>query len=100
MADRFQQRVRRLLEKRDSRLPGFLVEALLRAQQAKAVTQGQNPDVLLTLAEAWQVNGRTAEALAEARRALALARSTGPPDLVERIEEQLRLIQRAVGHTP
>jgi hypothetical protein len=89
-----------LLKFRDPRLPGFLSETLFLAQQAAAATQGQNVDVLLTLAEAWQANGRTAEAVAEARRALALARSTGPPDLVRRIEEQLRKYESTPGRTP
>jgi tetratricopeptide (TPR) repeat protein len=100
VAQRANQVAQLLLKFRDPRLPGFLSETLFLAQQAAAATQGQNVDVLLTLAEAWQANGRTAEAVAEARRALALARSTGPPDLVRRIEEQLRKYESTPGRTP
>jgi Flp pilus assembly protein TadD len=100
VVDQAQRGAQSLLKHRNPRLPGRLAEALFRAQQAKAASQGQNPDVLLTLAEAWQANGRTAEAVAEARRALVLARSSGPPDLVKRIEEQLRQYESTPGRTP
>jgi Flp pilus assembly protein TadD len=100
VADRAQRGAQLLLNNRDPRLPGFLSEALFRAQQAKAATQGQNLNVLLTLAKAWQANGRTAEAVAEVCRALTLARSTGPPELVKRIEAQLRQYESTPGRTP
>ncbi len=67
-----------------------LPEALFRAQQANVASGHRNPDMLLTLAEAWAVNGRPTEAVATARRALAVARETGRLNLLDAIQMRLQ----------
>jgi tetratricopeptide (TPR) repeat protein len=60
------------------RRQGEAAEALRYARRAARLTRGENPDVLLTLAEAYAAAGRPAEADDAAAKALDVARKGDP----------------------
>lgn len=67
---------------------GQAAEAVRFGRRAARLTRFQNPDVLVTLAEAYAAAGRFADADATATRALTVAR-TGNPELVPHIRRSL-----------
>jgi predicted CXXCH cytochrome family protein len=72
------------------RRQGHASEALRLARRADRLTDGQNPDVLLTLAETYLDSGRLAEADDTAARALDVADTRNPaavPSVRQRLEE-------------
>ena len=63
------------------------------AQQADALTGGQNPVILHTLAAALAEAGRFSEAMETARHALRLAEAQSDPRLVEALQSEMKLYQ-------
>jgi tetratricopeptide (TPR) repeat protein len=69
---------------------GQAPEAVLSARRAARLTDSANPDVLLTLADAYAAAGRYDEAVATADKALGLATASAPgmvPDIRRKLEE-------------
>ncbi|HZT79261.1 MAG TPA: tetratricopeptide repeat protein, partial [Gemmataceae bacterium] len=73
-------------------------EAVRCARRAARLTRFQNPDVLITLAEAYAGAGRTADADRTASQALDAARA-GNPELVPQIRQRLREVQSRSNRT-
>lgn len=63
------------------------------AQEASALTSGQNALVLHTLGAAWAEAGRYPEAVETARRALVLAQAQSNSGLVRQLQIELKLYQ-------
>jgi len=60
------------------------------ATQANALTGGENPIVLHTLAAAFAEAGRFGDAVQSAQKAMALARAAGQQDLAEHLNDELK----------
>jgi tetratricopeptide (TPR) repeat protein len=73
---------------------GQATEALRFARRAARLTEYQNPDVLLTLADTYAEAGRAADAAEAAGRALAAAQASDPK-LVPQIRRRLEELRRA-----
>jgi Flp pilus assembly protein TadD len=69
--------------------PHSPAEAVRLAEEAVALTQGADPNVLDTLAVAYAAAGRSDKALATAQRALELAEAQNRHDLARSIEQRL-----------
>jgi tetratricopeptide (TPR) repeat protein len=63
------------------------------AQQADALSGGANPFILDTLAAAFAEAGRFSDAERTAQKALDLARAAGQPDLVRKLNAELKLYE-------
>jgi protein O-mannosyl-transferase len=65
-------------------------KAVRLARQANALTGGENPAVLHTLAAALAETGRFGEAVQSAQKAIALAQATGQQELTAQLNEELK----------
>jgi Flp pilus assembly protein TadD len=63
------------------------------AEQADALTGGENPVILHTLAAALAEAGRFSEAVETAQRALRLAQAQANPGLARALESETKLYQ-------
>jgi tetratricopeptide (TPR) repeat protein len=70
-------------------------EAIGMAERAAALTAGENPTVLDTLAAAYAAGGRFDDAVASAERALAAARGEGDVEFAAEIRERSELYRRS-----
>ena len=68
--------------------------AVLLSEQAARLTEGRSPSVLDVLAAAYHAAGRREDAVATARRAIALARQMGSENLARQIESRLGAYER------
>jgi spermidine synthase len=66
------------------------------ARQANDLAGGKNPLYLRTLAAAYAEAGRFGDAMRASREAIELAQATGQPDLVARLNDELKRYQ--AGH--
>jgi len=71
-------------------------EALFCAKQASQATGGKDPEIVATLARAYAVTGRLAEALEVAKRARELAAGAGQAELDEQIQKDLRIYEETL----
>ncbi len=67
----------------------FPAEALLRARQANAATDGRRPEMLDTLAAAYDANDNLTAALKAEREALAAVETGGRTDWIRPVEEKV-----------
>ena len=74
--------------------PGEREEAIHLAKRAAALTAGENPTVLDTLAAAYAALGRFEDAAATAERALVAARRDDDHQFIAEIRERLELYRR------
>jgi tetratricopeptide (TPR) repeat protein len=81
------------------RQQGQTAEAVRLARRAARLTEFKNPDVLLTLAEAYAAAGRDADAERTAAEALDAAQA-GNPELAGQIRRRLEEIRARARHTP
>jgi Flp pilus assembly protein TadD len=61
------------------------------AQQANQLAGGENPVILRTLAAAYAEAGRFSDARQSAQKAMTLARAAGQSDLMEQLNDELKL---------
>ncbi len=68
--------------------------AVALAEQAARLTDGRSPSVLDVLAAAYHAAGRREDAVATARRAVAVARESGAEDLARHISSRLAVYEK------
>jgi serine/threonine-protein kinase len=73
------------------------VKALELAQQADQLAGGKNPVFLQTLAAACAEAGRSGDAIQNVQKAIELARVAGQPDLVEQLNDELKLYEAGLS---
>lgn len=88
------------LATRPEATPQDATEAVALARRADALSAGQNPVVLRTLAAAWARAGQQHDAIAAAQRALALAQAAGQQALAGQLTEELKQYQAGVPFHP